>query len=220
MKKRKLLTWSEGKVDQILKRRLPDARYRVLLAVRLSDALGPERNETLPDEEFQFLSRAHLDFLIVTNTRPAEPVLAVEFDGPHHDNLRQRARDALKNRLCKKAELPLLRIRAPEIEEWDQITVLDYMLSRFVAWERESNAIIAEIKDYAASLDPSELEWLVSESDPSLDPTFEFNLRHPFPATKEVQVRLLHRHHIANLDTPRTLCRKARLIYAVSPRNG
>jgi hypothetical protein len=219
MKKRKLLTWSEGQVDKILRRRLPNTRYRVLVAIRLSDAVGPERGETLPDAEFQFLSRAHLDFLIVTNTQPADPVFAVEFDGPHHDDPRQRARDVMKNRLCKKAGLPLLRIRAPEIEVWEQITVLDYIIYKFVAWERESETIIGEIEEYAASLDPRHRDRLVSDWDPSLDPTFEFHLRHPFLATPRVKARLLHQYYIASAKAPSKFRHKARWLCRVMPHS-
>ena len=193
MKKRKLLTWSEAEVDKILRRRLPSSAYRVLVAVRLSDAIGTDPGERLPEAEFQFMTRAHLDFLIVRNSYPSEPVVAVEFDGPHHDDPVQVSRDVLKNRLCQKADLPLIRIRGPEIEEHDQVTVLDYIMDRFLAWQSESPGIMEEIRDYAASLDPVHLHHLIADSDPSLDPSFEFSLRHPFPGTQKVKARLLHR---------------------------
>lgn len=212
MKKRKLLTWSEAKVDKILRRRLPPSTYRVLVAVRLGDAIGTDPGEKLPEAEFQFLTRAHLDFLIVKNSYPSEPVVAVEFDGPHHDDPVQVSRDVLKNRLCQKSDLPLIRIRGPEIEEHDQVTVLDYIIDRFLAWQRESPGIMEEIRDYAASLDPVHLDQLIADGDPSLDPSFEFSLRHPFPGTQKVKARLLHRYGIATLDTPPRLRSKTRLL--------
>jgi len=198
MKTRKLLTWSEGTVDNILLRRLQDTRYRVLVNVRLCDAIGKEPGEVLPQEEFDFLTRAHLDFLIVTNSKPADPVFAVEFDGPHHTDPIQIRRDVLKNRLCKKANLALLRIQLNDIQEHDKLTLLDYMLDRYLSWQREEKDILSEIREFVQELDPEETRRRLEDSDPSVDPFFIFDLRHPFPATRAVNRRLLQKYRIAH----------------------
>lgn len=197
MKKRKLLTWSEGKVDRILSRRLSGSPYRVLVNVRLSDAIGKDPAEVLPQEDFDFLTRAHLDFLIVTNTRPADPVFAIEFDGPHHSYTVQIERDIRKNRLCKEADLPLLRIELSDIQEYDKLTLLDYMLDRYLSWQREEESILNEIKEFVSELPPEEARIRFEDSDPSVDPSFLFDLRHPFPATGIVKQRLLQKYKIA-----------------------
>jgi hypothetical protein len=47
----------------------------------------------------------------------------VEFDGLQHlEDAHTIARDVMKNRLCKAADLPLLRITSREIFKRDEIT--------------------------------------------------------------------------------------------------
>jgi len=139
VKKRKLLTASEARVDSILRRRLWALGYRIQAKVRLSDVIDKEPDEWLDETEFQYLSKAHFDFLVVNDA--ADPIVVVEFDGQHHVDPEQVVRDVLKNRLCMKADVPLLRIRAPEMAEHDETTVLEHMLQRFVAWHREKDRI-------------------------------------------------------------------------------
>jgi hypothetical protein len=216
MKTRKLLTWSEGKVDDILLRRLEGTRYRILVNIRLCDAIGKEPGEILPRDEFDFLTRAHLDFLIVTNSRPADPVFAVEFDGPHHTDPIQIKRDILKNRLCKKANLPLLRIQLSEIQEHDKVTLLDYMLDRYLSWQREEKGILREIREFVQELDPREARRRFEESDPTVDPSFIFDLRHPFPPTKAVNQRLLQKYRIAHEHSRLSDHANAQYVYNIS----
>jgi len=179
MEKRPLLSGQEGKVDQILLRRLAGSRFRVCPKVRLSDAVNKKPGQYLSRDEFSILSHAHFDFLIATRTYPPQPIFAVEFDGPYHRNPEQKVRDILKNRLCSWAELPLLRIRCNEIEEHDKMTLLDYMLQLFIAWEMDQEEILEE-----------------SRYDPDLSPQFLLSLRHPFPAIKAVEQRLLSQYRI------------------------
>ncbi len=185
MHKRKLLYFTEPKVETILRRQLLQHGYRVYAKVRLRDVLAHDKGERLPDNLFDYLTRAHLDFLI---TKDYVGVFAVEFDGLHHINdPKIRERDALKNSLCKSADLPILRINSTEIYEQDQITILDYMLMRYVAWQQEHEEIFSQIRDFALNIPPG-----VDPHDYAvdLDPTFHFNLRHPFPGTKKIHERL------------------------------
>jgi len=82
VKKRKLLTASEARVDSILRRRLWALGYRIQAKVRLSDVIDKEPDEWLDETEFQYLSKAHFDFLVVNDA--ADPIVVVEFDGQHH----------------------------------------------------------------------------------------------------------------------------------------
>ena len=52
--------------------------------------------------------KAHFDVVVARNDLP---VLAIEFDGPGHDP----KNDHLKNRLCDRFELPLVRVRMTHI---------------------------------------------------------------------------------------------------------
>lgn len=76
----------------------------------------------LTEEEIKYVSNplTHSDFLLF-NKMDKVPILAIEIDGTqyHAEGSRQVKRDALKDNIMKKHELPLLRIRTDEsgIEE-------------------------------------------------------------------------------------------------------
>jgi hypothetical protein len=108
MHKRRVLLFREPAVHSILRRQLTSKGFQVYPKVRLSDAVAKDDGEHLPQREFDHLTRAHLDFLVVRNELP---VFAVEFDGQGHALPEAIERDVLKNRLCKSADLPLLRIQ-------------------------------------------------------------------------------------------------------------
>ncbi len=192
MHKQLILHYKEAEVDSILKRRLTKEGYRILPKVKLSDALAKDRDDHLRQREFDYFTRAHLDFLV---TRLNMPVFGVEFDEAHHFlDERTIENDVIKNQLCKQAELPLLRITSTEIEEEDQLTVLDYMLIRYVAWQREYPSIMQEIEDFANTIGP---DYDPDHLAVDLDPSFHFDLRHPFPARHIVVERLWRNHRIA-----------------------
>src|SRR5213593_229380 len=110
----RLLNRQEQGVDRILRHRLPQQSYQIFPCVRLQDVIkrgwsARAVDEHLPADVFDFWRMSHLDFVVATRDR-TEPLFAVEFDGPYHRGPEQVARDILKNRLCKEAGLPLLRI--------------------------------------------------------------------------------------------------------------
>jgi len=80
--------------------------------VRVADVVDLDALEILP-AEYSFGLRAHFDFVVVDDDH--RPLFAVEFDGPTHRSRKQRRRDASKNRLCRLAELPLIRINANHV---------------------------------------------------------------------------------------------------------
>ena len=189
MEIKRLLNWSEKRVERVLRRHLTGTRYRHCPQVSLSKAVGKSEGEHLPPHEFNMLRGGSLDFLIVTDTD--SPVLAVEFDGPYHKkDERQQLRDIAKNKLCYKAGLPLLRVRSKAIEEHDKVSLLDYMLELFVAWDRESEglkqAYLKRVREYEG--DPEDI------IDPG--PLTQFAWEHPFPPTELVKERLWERYRI------------------------
>ena len=206
MHKRRVLYFLEPVVHTILLRHLAKKGFRIYPKVRLSDAIGKDEGEYLSAREFDYFTRSHLDFLVVKNETP---VFAVEFDGQSHSAPEAVERDVLKNRLCKAADLPLLRITSAEITQRDQHTLLDYMLMRYLAWRTELPAILDEIREFTSDLpentDPE--DYAVD-----CDPTFHFDLRHPFPGTALVRERLWRNHRIAwsverrDEPTPRYFC--------------
>ncbi len=113
------LTQSEGEraVKVILEDRLAKTPFQVWGKVRLNAAIGKEDGEYLPGELFDYLRSAELDYLIIRRVPPHRPLLAVEFDGAHHEfEPKARHNDTLKNRLCRMSGLPMLRVRSGEIE--------------------------------------------------------------------------------------------------------
>ena len=174
----------EPEVHTIPLRQLAHIGFRVYPKVRLADAIGKDDGERLTSREFDYFTRAHLDFLVVEKE---VPIFAVEFDGPRHRDAEAGERDVLKNRLCKSADLPLLRITSVEIAERDRLTLLDYMLMRHVAWRREIAAIMQEIEESATAV-PRDARF--EDYDGDFDPHLQFDIRHPFPASDVVRDRL------------------------------
>lgn len=93
--------------------------------VRVKDAI-PVDGSGVSDEDFSFSLRSHFDFVVVDadwNT-----LFAVEFDGPCHDLPAAARRDDIKNRLCERFNLPLLRLNANYLEKkfrrWDLLSYL------------------------------------------------------------------------------------------------
>jgi hypothetical protein len=190
MHKRRVLVFRESAVHTILLRQLATKGCRVFPKVRLDDAIA--KDGYLEPREFQYFRSAHFDFLVLD--QHYMPVFAVEFDGAGHQEPYAIERDVIKNRICNRANLPLLRVTGAEISEADQLTVLDYMLMRYIAWQEEGCESAQEIEEFAACLP--------SDADPDdyavdLDPTVHFDLRHPFPGTTLVRERLWKHHGIA-----------------------
>ena len=191
MQKKKIFYLQESVVDLILNRRLSNEGFRIFAKIRLCDVINKEKGERLSDREFDYLTKAHLDFLIVKDNISK---FAVEFDGAQHLNdLKTIERDVLKNKLCKMAALPLLRISAQEIDETEKMTLLEYMLLRYITWEKEYEEIMNKIWEYASkpppNIDPEQLAI-------DLDPAFHFNIRHPFPGIVTMQERLWQKYRV------------------------
>ena len=189
MKTKSLFSRSEAVVDSIISQALQGSGFRAFPSVRLSDILMKDVGEYLPPAEFDFLTRAHIDFVIATDVRSPLPVFGIEFDGPHHKEHRQRERDILKNRLCKSAGFPLLRIGADDIRRYEEVDLLTHMLDRFLSWDREYPSIMRHIEQVAQEVSPETLERWCEEGDPFLDPHFHFDCAHPFPGLKRVLAR-------------------------------
>lgn len=204
MQKRRVLIFREPAVHSILLRQLSQKGFRIYPKVRLADAIC--KVDYLSTREFQYFTRAHFDFLVVK--ADDMPVFAVEFDGGGHAEPEAVECDVLKNRVCNRAALPLLRVTSADIAERDQHSVLDYMLMRYVAWQEEIDDLAAEIEEFAAGLPPGAGP---DDFAVDLDPSVHFDLRHPFPATSAARDRLWKNHCIAWDLADRRVAAAARL---------
>jgi hypothetical protein len=98
----------EEAADKEIRRACERNAARVYAKVRLGDAVEL-RGSGLSDEEFGYATRAHLDFLVCDTDHFA--LFVVEMDGrATHANARRVARDRMKDSICYRLCLPLLRL--------------------------------------------------------------------------------------------------------------
>jgi RecA/RadA recombinase len=112
---------SEQIVAQVLREALSDASYHGLtLHTQIAlDQVASPTNPALTERELRFMrNRASCDFVLYFKVGK-KPLGVIEVDGGSHDRPEQAARDALKNSILAKCDLPILRLRTVEsgIEE-------------------------------------------------------------------------------------------------------
>ena len=145
-----VLNYSEQKVLRIATGVLGAPKYRVLPKVRMADILKSEVDELSYGDQ-SFLIRAHFDNVVI-DANSTMPLFSIEFDGPYHKDIHQQSRDVKKNRLCRLASFPLLRVGATHLYEHDRATLLEYMLRRYDLWTTEHSCLMEEIGEYVSTL--------------------------------------------------------------------
>lgn len=199
MRRRPLHTRSEAVADRLLRRTLTGTGWTVIPKLPIDAVLQRDADE-LDREEWSLYTRGHFDFAVYPDD-PDEQLAAfvIEFDGFGHDRPVQVRRDILKNRFCARAELPLLRLGPMDLREFERTTILEWIVERFVAWHDEQaervRASQEAIERATDGLDPQAALELVQD-DPGFDPSFWFDLEHPFPANARIAERLRARWDI------------------------
>ena len=131
---KRLLNRQEEKAHDELQRVAADHGYAAYPKVRVADVL-PIEGSGISAEAYSYALKAHFDF--VACDAEFNPVFAVEFDGPTHLETKQIHRDQLKNELCRRFDLPLLRINANHlIEKYNKASLLRWIVS---AWELQKS---------------------------------------------------------------------------------
>jgi hypothetical protein len=193
----KMPSASEIRAHRIVRRVLAETGWTIGANVSVQQVF--EKEERLSSAEFSLYTRGSFDFLV----RDDEfmPVFALEVDGFGHGQPRQIARDLIKNDLCYRAGLPLLRVRAEHLAEAEETSVLEWLLDAFVK---------AEI-DPSAEPDGEDLEPEDADEDPADEPVDEdaeeaaddfvlgepgIEIDHPFPDNALLERRLRERHAI------------------------
>jgi hypothetical protein len=106
-----LVNIGEAETDAVLQEVAEKPEVRVFAKPRLADVLNIERSG-LSDDLYRYALKAHLDF-VVAQQSDGRVHFAVEFDGPYHqDSAVAQRNDAMKNEICERLGLPLLRIDA------------------------------------------------------------------------------------------------------------
>ena len=102
-----LLNRSEEVVFRELQSISQDNNLKVFAKPSLSDVISKGR-EFLTQREFDFYTRSHCDFVVTDIMH--RPLMIVEYDGPLHADEKQQESDRIKDDLCCRAELGMLRI--------------------------------------------------------------------------------------------------------------
>jgi very-short-patch-repair endonuclease len=150
-----LLNRSEETVLSELVQIASDNGMRVFAKLRLSDVIQKDSTH-LTNREFDFYTRSHCDFVVAD--ADARPVMIVEYDGPlHRSSAKQQERDEIKNELCRRAGLGMLRINDNYVTKlYRGITVLRWIIE------------VTELeKAFSAAQEDGYIPW-----DEPFDPTF------------------------------------------------
>ncbi|EDY62616.1 DUF2726 domain-containing protein [Streptomyces pristinaespiralis] len=168
--------------------------YWVNAKTRLEEVLSPSKNDS--PAERRFLRDAHFDYTLHKESSD-KVVWAFEFDGPGHssdpDAIR---RDRLKNRICAKANLPLLRIEDDLLQATDGVSLLEWLIRRWMSYERILPRMAQDRDRTAAAMSDEDWDELKISQDvfilpPELDTEHLFSLRNPYPPLPKISVRLL-----------------------------
>ena len=104
--------------------------YKVYVKVRVADVIPIDQIAT-DKNLYSFALRAHFDFLACD--AGYAPIFAVEFDGPYHQEPKQKQRDKNKDYLCRLASFPMLRINDRHLlRRYNKASLLKWIIS---AWE-------------------------------------------------------------------------------------
>jgi hypothetical protein len=185
----------EGRVHAILVEKLVPAGLRVEHGVRVDRAASILELST---EEMRFATRAHFDFVAFEQEPPGKALFALEFDGPFHGMPKSQESDGKKNAICKRANLPLLRLCSRDIEQHDGYNILAHILDRYIAWPKESLALSQEISAYLDTRSEEERERLLADPDSfAYDIGGIFDRRHRYPPLRAIRARLFLRRAMA-----------------------
>ncbi len=117
---KRLLNLPESMTDQRLREVCNDFDAKVYAKVRVADVL-PIENSGIDNDHYRYALQAHFDFVVTDFVD--KPLFTVEFDGSSHSTPEARRRDQIKNNLCDRFALPLLRINRKYLtkafSDWD-----------------------------------------------------------------------------------------------------
>jgi very-short-patch-repair endonuclease len=123
---------------------------KIFEKIRIADALEI-RNSDLSDEEFTYALKAHFDFVVAdVNTRA---LFVVEFDGPYHARPANVEKDILKDSICSKLGMPILRVSSEFLTPRTQhFTLLKWIVELWYVekafWEAQTKGQIPQEEDF------------------------------------------------------------------------
>jgi very-short-patch-repair endonuclease len=145
-----LVNLHETAADRQLREVAAQNGATVFTKVRLGDVLDL-RSSGLSSTEFAYATRAHLDF-VVCDADSSVPHFAVEMDGAGHDQPAQRARDRMKDDVCNRLGLEVLRVDGRALHRFGEYRLLGYLVEIWFlarAWdEAEARGDLGPYADF------------------------------------------------------------------------
>lgn len=121
-----IMNRSEERTFHELSNIASDNGLRVFPKLRFADVVQKDRT-ILTNREFGYYTRSHFDFTMTD--ADGRPLMVIEYDGPSHSDPKQMERDQIKNDLCKRAGLGLLRIHDRHVTKlYRGMTVLRWII--------------------------------------------------------------------------------------------
>lgn len=121
----------EKAADELLQAFSTDTGDRLVPKMRLADVVDIDALDDQTPRDRWFALSTHLDFVMLDQDSGL-PKFAVEMDGRQHwTDLDQRRRDAIKDRICEDAELPLLRVTSNFVTASGRWPLVSYAVDAF-----------------------------------------------------------------------------------------
>ncbi|MBP3140240.1 DUF2726 domain-containing protein [Aliivibrio fischeri] len=161
--------------------RICKGRARVFAKVRLAD-IFKINDSGISNREFNYCLKAHFDFLVVNKNY--QPIFVVEYDGVQHKTeKRQINNDLMKNNICKRFNLPILRANFNYISrKFKGIDLLTYFIECWFIYEDFQTAQRKGGISYCENFDPCSIISCSSEIAP----------RFPYWISNESQIAIIN----------------------------
>ncbi len=126
-RRKRILNRSEKATEDAIRDVAEEFGARVLPKVRIADVYDIT-NSGISNQEYTYALQAHFDIVVA---RDELIDFAIEFDGPVHDEFDARKRDRLKDSLCERFGIPLLRIESDQLVKIGQNYLLGWLVRLF-----------------------------------------------------------------------------------------
>lgn len=199
MKVKKINNSSEWITFNEILKELTNTNYLIFPKLAMKEVIDDCVKTLLSGKEKNYLNSSHFDFVIVDKNH--SPVFAVEFDGPHHQLYeKKKISDLKKNKICQLAELPLLRITDSELFKVESLSVLQFIIYRFVKFNENFEEIKERIAQKISEMDEESVRRLTLDGylDPAYDPQFIFHIEHPFPFRDAIIKKLKTQYNLTS----------------------
>ena len=152
-------------------------------------------NLNLSGKERDTYNNAIFDFVITDENSIA--LFVIEFDGPDHKREKNQLADYRKVLICKKANLPIIRINYDLFDSFSKDAIIEFIIYRYLKWIDEKELFTDEFNELIIRLQKrgktaDEIIEYVSGQDPET----EFNYKYYFPGIYLIEKCLYLDHNL------------------------